>query len=352
MSVLLNALTGNLTGESYTIIASIPTTTTLTATPNASTGGMLVTFTATVAPSPANLGTVTFKDNGIAIDGATTIAVVGGVATFQVSTLTGGTHTITADYSGAAGSLPSTSNALNFVIACAATSQRHPQRRPARFRRRPTFPRRQPDGGLRSSRSARRQCHDAALHTNNVSFGGAPMPTGIGAIPTLTVTPSTDFKTWTITFSGPNVETGAVDLLSSLKDGVYDLNIDATKVHPNGMPAVNMVGNSTTRSTAFLATPTRRPHWMTAPRILFAAVVNTGDNLDFRNAFNKPSGGGYQAYFDFEGDGAITSLDNLRIPHPIQQARRGGCNRMALGASENLAELEFDGLARPRAAET
>jgi hypothetical protein len=55
--------------------AAQPTTTTLTATPNASTGGTLVTFTATVAPSPGTVGTVTFLDSGVPMTGGSTVAL-------------------------------------------------------------------------------------------------------------------------------------------------------------------------------------------------------------------------------------------------------------------------------------
>src|SRR5262249_30676240 len=60
-------------------IAGSATTTILTANPNATTGGQLVTFTATVTPSPGNAGSVTFEDNGVAIDSFT--GLVAGVAT-------------------------------------------------------------------------------------------------------------------------------------------------------------------------------------------------------------------------------------------------------------------------------
>ena len=89
-----------------------------------------------------------------------------------------------------------------------------------------------------------------ALHTNNVNYagntGGTGQPNGAGVPATLIATPSTDSKTWTLTWSGANTEVGSRDQLASLKDGVYDLVIDATKVHPVGSPTVNMAANSTT----------------------------------------------------------------------------------------------------------
>jgi len=48
------------------------------------------------SPNPGNLGTVTFKDNGVAITGGVNIALVGGVASVTTSTLSLGNHSITA----------------------------------------------------------------------------------------------------------------------------------------------------------------------------------------------------------------------------------------------------------------
>ena len=71
--------------------------------PNPSSSGQTVTFTATVARSvvlsgqPAPTGLVVFDDGQTAIGGAT---LVSGAATFATSSLSIGTHTITAVYSG------------------------------------------------------------------------------------------------------------------------------------------------------------------------------------------------------------------------------------------------------------
>lgn len=81
------------------------TTTTLTSTPNPSSVGQNVTFTATVAISGGGGvtpdGTVTFYDGANAI-GSSNLTPTGmtGVATFQTSALTQGSHAITAQYSG------------------------------------------------------------------------------------------------------------------------------------------------------------------------------------------------------------------------------------------------------------
>jgi len=150
-----------------------------------------------------------------------------------------------------------------------------------------------------------------ALHANNVNYVGNPTGTGqpIGAaIPaTLTATPSTDSKTWTLTWSGVGAEVGSQDQLASLKDGVYDLVIDATKVHPVGSPNVNMPANSTTVFHRLFGDTNASA----VSGSNFTAILAGNDNLAFRGAFNKPVGGGYLPYMDFNGDGNINSADNL-----------------------------------------
>jgi hypothetical protein len=77
------------------------TTTTITSSLNPSNFGQAVTFTATVtataAGSNAIQGTVTFLDNGTALG---TVTLSGGMAVFTTAALTGGSHTITAQYNG------------------------------------------------------------------------------------------------------------------------------------------------------------------------------------------------------------------------------------------------------------
>jgi parallel beta-helix repeat protein len=298
---------------------AVATATTLTATPNASTGGQLVTFTATVAPSPGNLGTVTFRDNAAVI--AANVSVTGGVAVLQISSLSVGSHPIRADHSGAAGFASSMSNTLNYVVSA------------------PTSPRVvsvTPNGNIPVLAGAQRSrvaslvvvfdqpvlldadAMTLALHTTNVRFGGAAQPSGFGTLPTSLVLNTTDNKTWTVAFSG-NTDNGA-DGFHSLKDGVYDLKIGATKVHPIGAPGVSMTANSTTTfhrlfgDTDAAATPTGG-----TAGVDFAATVNTGDNLAFRNAFNKPEPD-YKSYFDFDGNGTIITGDNLQFRSRFNKA--------------------------------
>ena len=98
------------------------TTTGLSASPaSPSTFGASVTFTATVTPSGGSgtpTGTVTFKD-GSATLGTPTLS--GGIATFTTS-LSGGSHSITAAYGGDSSFSGSTSSTLPYTVNAAGTT--------------------------------------------------------------------------------------------------------------------------------------------------------------------------------------------------------------------------------------
>ena len=98
--------TASLIGTSTALISSL----------NPSTSGQIVTFTATVSPSAAT-GTVTFYDGATAL-GTGTLA--GGMATFTTSSLSIGSHSITARYGGNSSYNSSTSAALTQTINTAS----------------------------------------------------------------------------------------------------------------------------------------------------------------------------------------------------------------------------------------
>src|ERR1019366_2667757 len=83
------------------VVKKATTTTTLASSQNPSTYRQPVTFTATVAPqfSGTPTGSVVFKDGTKTLK---TVTLSGGVASYTTSTLTSGTHTITATYNGSA----------------------------------------------------------------------------------------------------------------------------------------------------------------------------------------------------------------------------------------------------------
>jgi hypothetical protein len=96
------------------------TVTTVGASPNPSTAGQVVTFTATVSGASPT-GTVTFFDGGTSMGVAT---LSGGQATLAVSSLILGSHFIGARYNGDASNTPSTSPALLQAVNVAADSVR------------------------------------------------------------------------------------------------------------------------------------------------------------------------------------------------------------------------------------
>jgi hypothetical protein len=161
-----------------------------------------------------------------------------------------------------------------------------------------------------------------SLHTNTVTFAGIPQPSGFGVVPANLILNSTDKTTWTVTFAGVGtVETG-IDGFASLKDGVYDLKVDGAKVHPLGNPGISMNGTQTKtfhRLYGDTDAPSTTPGG--TPGVDFtAAVLSTGDNLAFRNAFNKPAGAGYVPFLDFNGDGIVNSADNLQFRSRFNKA--------------------------------
>ena len=99
------------------------TTTVVISSLNPSVVGQSMTFTATVTGTTPT-GTVQFKD-GAANLGAP-VALAGGVAAFSTSSLTAGTHSITAVYGGDADDATSTSPAISQVVNLVTSSAAQP----------------------------------------------------------------------------------------------------------------------------------------------------------------------------------------------------------------------------------
>ncbi len=286
-------------------VTPAPTSTILTATPNATTGGMLVTFTATVSPSPGADGTVTFRDGVDAIAGGSNVPVVGGVAAFTTTVLLVGSHPIAADYSGANFG-PSTSNTINFVVTAAP---------PIVVAIAPNGNIASLDGDQRSRVASLKVTFDQAveldedalslaLHANAVVYDSVAQPDGYGSLPTELHFETADNVTWIVTFVG-NTDDGE-DGFESIKDGVYDLNIDAQKVHPFGVPGVSMAADSTE---TFHRTFGDFDGASTPDDVDFQSLIGISDNFEFRSTFNNLPD--YNAAFDFDGDGQIGIGDNF-----------------------------------------
>src|SRR5262249_52318553 len=114
---------GNTSAAITQTVNKATTTTALVSSVNPSTTGQTVTFTATVSPQSGGTppGTVTFRDGATNL---ATIAMSGGKASFTTSSLTRGTHTISAVYSGDTNFNGSTSaNLLQTVGSSTAINQ-------------------------------------------------------------------------------------------------------------------------------------------------------------------------------------------------------------------------------------
>jgi hypothetical protein len=118
--------TGSATTNAATLTVNTATKVTLTSSRNTSTYGQSVVFTATVTLMTANTsaasakrdvtptGTVTFKD-GTTVLGTTSLNA-NGVATFTTTSLSVGSHNITAEYNGDSSLTGSISNVLVQIV--------------------------------------------------------------------------------------------------------------------------------------------------------------------------------------------------------------------------------------------
>jgi hypothetical protein len=115
--------TGTTTQSGSTTTSVTPqatTTTSLASSVNPSALGQAVTFTATVtSPGGIPTGAVAFSDSGALIG---TSPLTGGTATFSTTTLTAGSHVITATFSGGTSFAASTSTAINQTVGIPADS--------------------------------------------------------------------------------------------------------------------------------------------------------------------------------------------------------------------------------------
>ena len=99
--------------------ASLQTTAvTLTASPTTAVAGQAVSMTANVTPASAT-GTVTFEDGSTSIG---TASLSSGAASLSLSTLSVGTHSVTAVYGGDAADSGSTSGAVTITVTAATTT--------------------------------------------------------------------------------------------------------------------------------------------------------------------------------------------------------------------------------------
>ena len=116
---IIDSANGNSTATIALTVNPLPPVVSLGASVNPAGFQQAITFTATIAsnPPPAPTGVVTFNDGNLAL-GSAAVSTIGSVTTasFSISTLSAGSHSITAVYSGDANFGASTSAVLTEVI--------------------------------------------------------------------------------------------------------------------------------------------------------------------------------------------------------------------------------------------
>ncbi len=118
-----DTLVAHWNGRAWVNVSAIATVTSVSSSANPVATGSPVTYTATVAPAPANDGgTVAFYDNGSLISSCSAKAVSSGRANCTVSYASAGSHTIKAAYSGYADYGRSTSPPLTETVTAPATA--------------------------------------------------------------------------------------------------------------------------------------------------------------------------------------------------------------------------------------
>jgi hypothetical protein len=100
------------------VIAKAPSMVALSSSANPSTAGAPITVTATVSPSTAT-GTIQFLDSGATLGYA---SLANGAATLNTTSLTAGTHSLTAVYAGDSVVAGSTSNVVTQTVVTATTT--------------------------------------------------------------------------------------------------------------------------------------------------------------------------------------------------------------------------------------
>ncbi len=276
--------------------------------PSPSTPGQQVSFTVVVTGGASLSGqTVSLKDasNSNVEVGLGTLDNAG-QATINVSSLSAGSHNLFAVYAGNSFNAGSQSPQVTHVVSAAnppavvgiAVNGNLPD-----F----AGPQRSRVVSLQVAFNQPVQIDNGAfalaLHANNL---------GLGELPTALNSASTDGgTTWVITFNGNTDPSAAppADGFQSIKDGVYDLNVNAALVHPVGVPGVSGVGITTSTFYRLFGDATGEE----LPQVGndHTAIVAIDDNFSFRSSFNNAAT--YEAYFDYDGDGVIGIADNFQF---------------------------------------
>ncbi len=148
----------------------------------------------------------------------------------------------------------------------------------------------------------------------NVYYDGVWQPGGYGAVPSYTIStplsgPNTDYMQIVGAFGAPGGRERA-DGVVVLRDGVYVVRVDPNSVVAQAVPHTPALPDRHAFGTLFGDTSGEEPTPSGGSNSMIL-VVNTGDNLTFRNVLNHP--GSYRPDLDYDGDGVINTGDNFEF---------------------------------------
>jgi len=156
------------------------------------------------------------------------------------------------------------------------------------------------------------------LHTTGVMWNGEACPSGIGAVPSWSVS-TTGGRVDLIGFSGANVITGQ-DNFNTLADGVYAVEVVGSKVHDAANANITADNETKVFYVLFGDTNDSVDTSNGDGSTHHVATVNSGDKAIFDAAFNNPPN--YDAGLDYNGSGSINSGDSLEfhanLNHPME----------------------------------
>ena len=323
-----NGLQGSLsTDVVHTVLYNTTTGTPTTTASNPVTVDTTITITATVSPTntPNPGGTVTFYDNSVQIGTPQPVSTSAGVTTatitdsFSVGAV-GTPQDITAQYNG-----DGTNYAASPVSGALVVNVSNPVTAPTVTS---VVVNGDPSDNLAGTNSRVATLYvtfseavqldsgafTLALH-NNVTVNGVAGQQ-VGTLPGGLAWSSSDNIHWTVTFTGTNnvnVTVGSDGHITIL-NGVYDLTVNASAVHPQGSPAVDMAASYTQTFWALFGDSGANDS-ITHGTIgdgTSTVSIGIGDFNGFANSFGSASynvAQGYNPIFDVNGDGSIDVPD-------------------------------------------
>jgi hypothetical protein len=263
-------------------VVKAATATAVTSSDSSPADGQPVTFTATVTPASGSGETGTFQ---FTVDGSSvsTFTISNGTATYTTSSLTAGSHTIMAIYSGDPNFAGSTSPAFSQNVQVNVSSV-------------------VVNGNNAALAGVQRSMVDSIVYTFSEGVNLASNAFTIaqnayfatGTVPTLSwsAVSGTNNTQWVVTFSGSGVTSGG-----SIGDGVYDITLNGEAV------------TSVAAGAALAANETDTFYCLYGDAGGYGKV-NNADYAAFAGTYGLKSGAAnFLAYFDTQGVGKISNSE-------------------------------------------